>query len=69
MFRRVVMAAVDLFDEYIKWPAGEYHKSLSKRLPTLSVVQMVCFLFKYTSPEKNYLRSVRLLKMKGDFLQ
>jgi len=33
VFRRVVMAAVDLCHEYIKWPTGEYHKCLLKRLP------------------------------------
>ena len=37
VFRRV-MAAVDLCHEYIKWPTGEYRKSLSKRLPTLFLV-------------------------------
>ena len=38
VFRRVVMAAVDLCREYIKWPIGEYYKSLSKCLPPLSLV-------------------------------
>ena len=30
VFRKVVMAAVDLRNEYIIWPTGEYHKSHSK---------------------------------------
>ena len=37
VFRRVVMAAVGLCNEYIRWPTGEYHRSISKRLPTQSL--------------------------------
>ena len=37
VFRRVVMAAVGLSNEYIRWPTGEYHRSISKRLPTRSL--------------------------------
>ena len=37
VFRRV-MAVVDLCHAYIKRPMGECHKSLSERLPTLSLV-------------------------------
>lgn len=37
VFRRVVMAAVGLCNEYIRWPTGEYHRSISKRLPTRSL--------------------------------
>ena len=36
------MAAVDLCHDYIIWPTGEYHKSLSKRLPT--VFNRLCFV-------------------------
>ena len=35
VFRRVVMAAVGLSNEYIRWPTGEYHRSISKRLPII----------------------------------
>ena len=37
VFRRVVMAAVGLSNEYIRWPTGEYHRSISKLLPTRSL--------------------------------
>ena len=37
VFRRVVMAAVGLSNEYIRWPTGEYQRSISKRLPTRSL--------------------------------
>ena len=67
------MAAVNLCHDYFIWPTGEYHKSLSKRLPTLVIFSSqfltVCVLFKFTLQEINYLRSFRLLKMKGDFLE
>lgn len=53
VFRRVVMAAVDLCNEYITWPTGEYHKCLktfTHFIPS-SQVLTVSFLFKFTSQE------------------
>ena len=37
VFRRVVMAAVGLSNECIRWPTGEYQRSISKPLPTWSL--------------------------------